>query len=102
MTVFLLYKDDGPVGICGQAMSITSPWQKLIEVEDTDVAYRLQRLDSLGLSAMLSFCGVNGSGGRKNARIEAWFSASSLDQEMGCSELIPLPTVLAPSLNGSK
>lgn len=34
ITYYIAYKDDGPKGICGQAMSITSPWNKLIIFDD--------------------------------------------------------------------
>lgn len=33
---YLVYQDDGLLGICGQEMSITSPWRKLFIVETMD------------------------------------------------------------------
>lgn len=29
---YIYYEDNGPLGICGQAMSITQPWKRLYKV----------------------------------------------------------------------
>jgi hypothetical protein len=71
---YVLYEDDGPLGICGQSMDITIPWRKLIRVAGVDEAYTLMRMSSEELSIHLSLCGVNGSKGREKARIVDWFS----------------------------
>jgi hypothetical protein len=73
MEVYLLYADDGPDGIAGQAMSITQPWRRLIKVASTHEAYLVRRMSPDALSDKMS------SGGRrKNPRIEAQFSEEEL------------------------
>lgn len=47
---YLLYEDDGPLGICGQAMSITSNWKRLYKIrkyEDVrNICERILKLDN--------------------------------------------------------
>jgi hypothetical protein len=38
---YLAYEDDGPSGPCGQSVSITMPWRKLLVYENPDDAYAL-------------------------------------------------------------
>ena len=55
---YVRYQDDGPMGLCGQAMSITMPWDRLYVFDCAEDADR--------------FCaGVRESNGRKNARVTA-------------------------------
>jgi hypothetical protein len=79
--IFVLYEDDGPLGICGQSMSITSRWRKLIQVQDYDEAYHLLRLahEPVKLCEKLGFCGINGSQCRENARITDVFLSKDED-----------------------
>lgn len=47
---FIAYEDDGPAGMCGQEMRITSPWRILYEYDDRDDAlafYRYLRANRL-------------------------------------------------------
>ncbi len=43
MKIYLRYQDDGPNGICGQACSITNPWDVLHVFDDEDSAYWFKR-----------------------------------------------------------
>jgi hypothetical protein len=92
--IYLLYQDDGPDGICGQSMDITSKWTRLIEVAHADDVRRLWRLPPGELSEALSFCGISGSAGRKNARIVAAFSDIEEDRWLtGANEIVKATNV---------
>ena len=43
MKTYIRYKDDGPSGICGQACSITNPWDKLDIFENYDEARKFMK-----------------------------------------------------------
>jgi hypothetical protein len=58
MQVYVRYQDDGPVGICGQACSITNPWDQLHIFGDEKKAHEFARK-------------IEKYAGRKNARITA-------------------------------
>ena len=59
---YYIYQDDGPLGICGQSMSITRPWRQLWisnrYVTDYEMKEELRKISS-----------------RKNPRITGFFSA---------------------------
>ena len=58
--IYAIYKDDGPGGFCGQAMSITCPWEHL---------YRLKNYDDFRAFREK----VEATKGRQNPRIVAVF-----------------------------
>ena len=58
--IYAIYKDDGPLGFCGQAMSITSSWERL---------YRLKSYDDFRAFRDM----IEAVKSRKNPRIIAWF-----------------------------
>jgi len=43
MKTYVRYKDDGSLGICGQACSITNPWDKLHIFENYDEARKFMK-----------------------------------------------------------
>lgn len=62
--VYLHYRDDGPNGPCGQAMSTTMPWSRLLIYEGPDA-----ERDATTYARHLDAHNV----GRLNARIEEWW-----------------------------
>jgi hypothetical protein len=76
MKLYIIYKDDGPTGVCGQGMYTTSHHNKLYVLDGTYQQIK-DKIDEMEIS----FCGRNF--GRKNPRFCDYYTDETNDGHNG-------------------
>ena len=72
--VYLRYQDDGPLGACGQIISVTNPWDRLYIFKDHEAAYEFMRE-------------VESCRGRKNPRVtKIWQAGDDFMEVFDCTK----------------